>query len=96
MDIATIKKTISPILASANVASAAVFGSVARGEDGPDSDVDIIVRFTRTPGLFGYIRLEKNLSQALGRRVDLATEKSLHPTIRPQIQRDLTFFYEKS
>ncbi|MDE0123388.1 MAG: nucleotidyltransferase family protein [Bryobacterales bacterium] len=51
----------------------ALFGSVLRDDFGPDSDIDILVRFRtqRTPGLFGFAEMERELAELLGRRVDL-------------------------
>jgi len=55
-----------------------LFGSVLRDDFGPDSDVDVLVEFEpgHTPG-FGFVALERELSQLLGRRVDLNTPQSL-------------------
>ncbi len=64
-----------------------VFGSVARGEDRPDSDVDILVDFERDAdvGLFTFARLQRKLSQILGRPVDLVTPDALHPVLKDRI-----------
>jgi hypothetical protein len=62
-----------------------VFGSVARGEAGPESDVDLLVRFEHPVGLFGRMELKERAEQLLGRTVDLATEGSLHWLIRPEV-----------
>lgn len=70
------------------VASLSVFGSVARGEARPDSDVDILVSFSKPVGLIEFIHLQQYLTDLLGRPVDLATEDALRPTMRPQILED--------
>lgn len=70
------------------VASLSVFGSVARGEARPDSDVDILVSFAKPVGLIEFIHLQQYLTDLLGRPVDLATEDALRPTMRPQILED--------
>ena len=51
----------------------ALFGSVLRNDFGPDSDIDVLVRFRteRTPGLFGIAGMERELAELLARRVDL-------------------------
>ncbi len=51
----------------------ALFGSVLRDDFGPDSDIDILVRFRskRTPGLFGVVDMERELADLFGHRVDL-------------------------
>lgn len=71
-----------------------VFGSVARGEDTPASDVDLLVEFKITPGLLDFIALENKFVEVLGRKVDLATEQSLHPRIRQNVLKDLKVLYE--
>jgi predicted nucleotidyltransferase len=62
-----------------------VFGSVARGEAGPGSDVDLLVTFANPPGLFARMDFREKLEELLGRRVDLATEENLHWLIRPRV-----------
>jgi predicted nucleotidyltransferase len=78
-----------------DIAMLGVFGSVARGEDTAKSDVDLLVRLTRPVGFVEFIDLEDTFSEILGRRVDLATESSLHPLIRKNILADLQVIYEK-
>lgn len=67
------------------VASLAVFGSVARGESGPASDVDLLVEFRRPIGLFHFVRLQRRLSELLGARVDLVEPEALKPQLRARI-----------
>lgn len=67
------------------VASLAIFGSVARNEAGPDSDVDILVEFAVPTGYFGLFRLQRRLEALLGRRVDLATPGSLRESMKDRI-----------
>lgn len=72
-----------------------VFGSVARGEDTPNSDVDLLVRLGKPVGFVEFIALEDTFREILGRNVDLATESSLHPLIRKNVLADLQIIYEK-
>jgi len=92
-----IKEIIAPILQQNGVEFAGVFGSVARGEDKPDSDVDLLIRFVpekqQSLSLLGYIGLENKISQALGRKVDLIEESGLHPYVRKYVIKDLRTFY---
>ena len=69
-------------LTAMGVATLKVFGSVARHEERPDSDVDMLVEFSRPTGLFGLIRLRLFLEARLGCPVDLGTPESLRPGIR--------------
>jgi uncharacterized protein len=62
-----------------------LFGSAARGEDRPDSDVDLIVEFEAPVGYFELIRAEEDLSTFFGRRVDLLTEPAISPYIREEV-----------
>ena len=63
-----------------------VFGSVARGEEGPDSDVDLLVELPRGYDLFAQrLPLTERLSHLLGRRVELIPEHELNRHIRDQI-----------
>jgi predicted nucleotidyltransferase len=63
-----------------------VFGSVARGEDGPESDVDLVVDLASGTGLVGLATLERELSSVLGAAVDLAPSDSLRPAVRDAIE----------
>ena len=64
------------------VKSLAVFGSMARGEMGPDSDVDLLVEFESSPGFNGYMALKFYLEDLLGRKVDLVMRNALKPWAR--------------
>ncbi len=70
-----------------DVASMALFGSIARGEALPDSDVDILVSFggPRSPGL-SFFDLQFYLEDLLGRSVDLVTDKALRAELRPYVE----------
>jgi predicted nucleotidyltransferase len=73
----------------------ALFGSVLRGDAGPDSDVDILVEFEpgRTPGL-RFIAIQEELSTLLGRNVDLSTPGFLSPHFRDRVVREALSLYE--
>lgn len=77
------------ILRQRGVVRAGVFGSVARGDMGPGSDVDFLVEFEEGRTLLDLAGLRLDLAEALGREVDVATPKSLHPAIKDQVLRDL-------
>ena len=62
-----------------------IFGSTARGEERPDSDVDLIADFESPTGFFGLIRFEEALSALFGRPVDVVTEPGLSPYMRDSI-----------
>lgn len=62
-----------------------VFGSAARGADREDSDLDLLVAWPRDRSLLDLVGLQMDLQEALGARVDLATERELHPLLRERI-----------
>lgn len=68
-----------------------LFGSYVRGEQKRTSDVDILVEFSQTPGLFDFIRIENNLSEILKKRVDLVMKGSLKPAIGKNIMREVVY-----
>lgn len=70
--------------------SMAVFGSTARGENRPDSDVDIMVEFDTTKD-YDFLELAEELERMLGRKVDLTTRKAVRPWYMEHIQRDLQY-----
>jgi predicted nucleotidyltransferase len=65
--------------------SLSLFGSVARDEAGPDSDVDILIEFSRPMGLFDLGRIQIRLEEILGQRVDLVMPEGLRPRLRARI-----------
>ena len=73
------------------VKSLQLFGSVARDEASPTSDVDLLVEFNRPTGYFGLFALQDYLEELLGCSVDLGTENSLRPGIKERVIRDLVY-----
>jgi predicted nucleotidyltransferase len=64
-----------------------LFGSAVRGEAAEASDIDLLVEYDQrvAVGLFEFVRLQRALSELLGRPVDLATPEALHPALRERI-----------
>lgn len=72
-----------------------LFGSFARGEEHPESDIDILVKFKKTISLLDLVRINNELSQKLGKKIDLVTEPSLrNERIKKYIYKDLRIIYE--
>jgi predicted nucleotidyltransferase len=67
-----------------------LFGSIVRGKDRPGSDVDILVEFEPDAriGLFTFARLQRRLSEILGRPVDLVTPDALHEALKDRILKE--------
>ncbi|MBS1792302.1 MAG: nucleotidyltransferase family protein [Acidobacteria bacterium] len=73
----------------------ALFGSFARGEANEDSDIDLLVRFSKPIG-WAFYGIAEDLEKALGRKVDLATENMIGKRLRESVFRDLQVIYEKT
>lgn len=74
-----------------HVESLAIFGSVARGEAKAESDIDILVRYQETPGLFAFLDLKRYLEKIIGRSVDLVTEGALKRQLRERIMAEAIY-----
>src|SRR5262245_26965091 len=72
------------------VASIALFGSFARDQATPDSDVDVLVRFIDAPTFRQYMGLKLFLEELLGRPVDVVTPGGLRPRMREEVEREAT------
>ena len=70
------------------LASLSLFGSFARDEAGPESDVDFLVEFEGPITFHRYMDLKFFLEDLLGRRVDLVTQGSLRERVRPYVERE--------
>lgn len=95
MNIQSIKAKITPILESGDVVKAAVFGSHATGEAKKDSDVDLLVEFSRRKSLFDLVGLKLELEETLKKKVDLLTYRSIHPLLKDIILNEQKIIYEK-
>lgn len=74
-----------------SVKTIGVFGSVARNEETEQSDIDLLVEFSRPVGFVTFMRLENFLSEQLGARVDLVTPDSLKPVIRQDVLSEVIY-----
>ena len=84
----TSREAILRITGSYGARNVRIFGSVARGNARPDSDLDILVDFQGEQSLFDHIRLSLELESVAGRRVDIATESELRPGHRERVLRE--------
>ncbi len=76
---------ISSLCQKYHVRSLHLFGSMARGESHPESDIDLLVSFTQPVTLLQMVAFERELSTILGQKVDLVTEASISPYLRTRI-----------
>jgi predicted nucleotidyltransferase len=77
-----------------DVTKIAVFGSYVRDEETPKSDIDVIVEFKETPSLLDFVALERQLSEHIGVKVDLLTEKSISPLLINRIKNEMRILYQ--
>ena len=70
------------------VETIALFGSYCKGEQSEDSDVDILVSFSKLIDLFEFVELENYLSELLGSKVDLVMKDSLKPRIKDNVLKE--------
>jgi uncharacterized protein len=96
---AEIRRKAVPIL-KPYINRLAVFGSTVRGEATSKSDLDLLIRLkpsSKRPklGLFKFMEIEEALERKLGREVDLVTEDSLSPYIRPYVEKEKVVIYEE-
>jgi len=84
---------IARLLKNRGVRTVAVFGSYVRGEEKPESDIDIIVEFSEKKSLLELVKIERELSEVLGIKVDLLTEKSISPYLIDTIKREMRVIY---
>lgn len=89
------KKFIADFCKKNHINYLAVFGSCARGDERADSDIDLLVDFSKTKSLFDFAQIKFNLEDKIGREVDLVMKKNVKPFLRPFIKKDLATLYEK-
>ena len=90
------KEALSEFCRVNHIRRLAFFGSVLRDDFGPDSDVDVLVEFEpgKTPGLFGLSRMQRELSEYLGRKSDLNTAGFLSRYFRDEVLREAETVYD--
>ena len=82
------RSEILAVAARYGITNVRVFGSVARHEARPDSDLDLLVTFGPTATLFDLIRFERDLSTLLGLRVEVASDRGLKDRIRETVMQE--------
>ncbi len=90
-----IKSKIAPILKRCGVKKAGIFGSTVRGEAKGGSDVDILVEIEREDmSLLDFVRLELELEEAIGRKVDLGEYHTIKAPVKERILGEEVRIYE--
>lgn len=75
----TQRRLIERLARASRIAGVRVFGSVARGEDGPDSDIDLLVDPETEASLFDFAQFQEDMEALTGRAVDVVSRRSLDP-----------------
>ncbi|MCS6883742.1 MAG: nucleotidyltransferase family protein [Chloroflexaceae bacterium] len=92
MDLPTIRRVLKSQRAQLQeryrVCAIWLFGSYARGEARPRSDIDLLVEFEEPPSLVEWARMQRELSQLLGKRVEVAPKHLLKPRVRERVLRE--------
>jgi predicted nucleotidyltransferase len=90
---AIILKKIAQALKEQGATKVAIFGSYAREEERPESDIDVIVEFSEKKSLLELVKIERELSETLGIKVDLLTEKSISPYLIDTVRQQMEVIY---
>jgi hypothetical protein len=90
--VARLERVLPEIRERFGVAKIGIFGSTARGDDRPESDVDVLVEFAPGQTTFrNFMELAFYLEDLFGRRVDLVTEQGLSQYLRPYVEREVVW-----
>lgn len=87
-------KAIKQYFSKYPIQQVGLVGSFARHEESEESDIDILVQFKETIDLFTSVTIIQDLSERLGRKVDLVTDKGLYPSLKETILKDLQIIAE--
>src|SRR3989344_213476 len=91
-----ISKTVAPVMRKYGIRRAKVYGSFARGEERADSDVDLLITLgSKKLSIWDFVRLRNELEEHLKRSVDVVTDNSVLPQLKPYIEADATLVYEE-
>ena len=82
----SVKKEIVKILKKHHIKKAGIFGSYARGEEGKRSDVDVLVDFNGS--LLYLVKIERELKENVGKKIDLLTYRGIHPLLKKRILKE--------
>ncbi|KAA9356363.1 MULTISPECIES: nucleotidyltransferase family protein [Larkinella] len=91
----TLAEALQPYFSQQPVVRVYLFGSLARGEENEDSDIDLLVEFAKGATLFDQARISWQLEELLNHKVDVISESGVASTIRPFIDQDRILIYEK-
>jgi predicted nucleotidyltransferase len=81
---------LAPVLKRHGIVRASIFGSMARGEITPESDLDLLVEYMsgKTQTFLGFLSLQEELETLVGRKVEIIRRDLLHPILKDQVRND--------
>lgn len=82
------------ILKSFGAKEIILFGSYARGDNNPDSDIDVIVEFNEIKGLFEKARIIRTVEEKTGLKIDILSKDFINPYLKPYIERDMITIFQ--
>jgi uncharacterized protein len=88
-----IYKKVIILLKKHDAKKIAIFGSYAKQKEKPESDIDIIVEFSKRKSLLDIVGIEQELSENIGIKVDLLTEKAISPYLIKRIKKEMAVIY---
>lgn len=94
--ITTYKAKISRSAKKLGLSYVGLFGSRARGEEKPTSDIDLLIKYSQPVGLIRHIQVRQEISKLLGKPVDLITKDGLTHYFKKLISKDLITLYESN
>ena len=89
-----VRKAIDALPSDVSIRKVSLFGSYLHGDAQLDSDIDLLIEFTGPVGFFKFINVERRLSEALGKRVDLLTSDGLSKYFRSDVLSEAEILYE--
>jgi len=94
-DALAILRQSEPALRARGVCRAALFGSVARGDNRPDSDIDVMVEIDPAAhvGVYDYVALKEYIESLFAGRVDVVSHDALKPYVRPAATADAVYAF---
>ncbi|MHA1729723.1 MAG: nucleotidyltransferase family protein [Promethearchaeota archaeon] len=80
-----LKKNLSYLKNEFRITTIGIFGSYSKNETSEESDIDILVVFSKSPGIVQFMKMREYLSSILGKKVDLVTKQALKPDLKTNI-----------
>ena len=90
-----IYRAIEPFIAEFGIRQIRIFGSFAKGEEKPHSDIDIIVDISKPIGIYQFIGLKQDLETSLSRKIDLFKPNTIEPLLKDKILAEAVTIYEQ-